>query len=166
MTTKKRSIPMEELVKVIALQLENGGRARLTVTGRSMLPLLRAYRDSVELIPVTEEPVQKGKIILYRRDSGQYVLHRIVRKTATGYICCGDNEAGREPVEHRQLLAVVDGLIRKGKQIEMNHLGYRMYVGLWVGLFCFRSPYIKIKRWCGQRYRKIRKSFKNKGEKQ
>ena len=165
MTTKKRSIPMEELYKVLLLQLENGGRARLTVTGRSMLPLLRAYRDAVELIPVSGEQ-EKGKIILYRRDNGQYVLHRIVRKTAEGYICCGDNEAAREPVEQRQLLAVVDGLIRKGKRVALNNLSYRMYVGLWVGLFCFRGPYIKIRRWCGQRYRKIRKSFKNKGENQ
>lgn len=159
MDTKRRSIPMEELYKVIALQLENGGRAKLTVTGRSMLPLLRAYRDAVELIPVSG-PQKKGKIILYRRATGQFVLHRIVALTPDGYICCGDNEAVREPVSQEQLLAVVDGLVRKGKQVSMENLSYRVYVALWVGLFPFRGLYIKIRRWCGQHYRTLRKKIR------
>lgn len=159
MDIKRCSIPMEELHKVIALQLENGGRARLTVTGRSMLPLLRAYRDAVELIPVSG-PQEKGKIILYRRESGQFVLHRIVALTPDGYICCGDNEAVREPVSQQQLLAVVDGLVRKGKQVSMKNPSYRAYVALWVGLFPFRGLYIKVRRWCGQHYRKLRKKTK------
>ena len=159
METKKRSIPMEELYKVVSLQLENGGRARLTVTGRSMLPLLRAYRDAVELIPVSGQQ-KKGTIILYRRENGQFVLHRIVALTENGYICCGDNEAVREPVAQEQLLAAVDGLIRKGKTVTMKNLSYRGYVALWVGLFPLRGFYIKVRRWCGQRYRKLRKISK------
>lgn len=151
-----RAIPMEELYKVIQTQLENGGRARLTVTGRSMLPLLRAYRDAVELIPVSEKQ-KKGQIILYRRANGQFVLHRIVRVTEKGYIVCGDNEAVREPVAHDQLLAVTDGLIRKGKYISMDNFSYKLYVALWVGLFPLRGIYIKIRRFCGRNYRKLRK---------
>ena len=162
MEKKTRSVPMEELYKVILTQLENGGRARLTVTGRSMLPLLRAYRDAVELIPISAQQ-KKGQIVLYRRASGQFVLHRIVRLTEDGYICCGDNEAVREPVSHSQLLAVVDGLVRKGKRISMDNFSYRLYVALWVGLFPLRGLYIKIRRWCGKNYRKHRKQ-RNKKE--
>lgn len=154
-----RPIPMEELFKVIRLQLENGGRARLTVTGRSMLPQLRAYRDSVELIPVSGRQ-KNGRIILYRRENGQFVLHRIVRQTEDGYICCGDNEAVRESVKHTQLLAVVDGLTRKGKRISMEHIGYRMYTALWVGLFPLRGLYIGIRRFCGKCYRSFREKEK------
>lgn len=161
MEKKTRSVPMEELYKVIALQLETGGRAQLTVTGRSMLPLLRAYRDAVELIPVSGGQ-QKGKIILYRRENGQFVLHRIVRLTRDGYICCGDNEAAQEPVRQEQLLAVVDGLVRKGKRIEMNDPLYRLYTALWVGLFPLRGVYIAIRRLCGRCYRGIHKHFKKK----
>ena len=157
--TKKCSIPMEELYKVIALQLEKGGRARLTVTGRSMLPLLRAYRDAVELIPVSGRQ-KKGTIILYRRESGQFVLHRIVALTEKGYICCGDNEASPEPVSQEQLLAAVDGLIRKKKPVSMKNISYRVYTALWVELFFMRGAYIRIRRWCGQRYRKLRKISK------
>lgn len=159
MDKKIRSIPMEELSKVILLQLENGGRARLTVTGRSMLPLLRAYRDTVELVPVSGRQ-EKGRIILYRRENGQFVLHRIVRLTEDGYICCGDNEAVREPVAQKQLLAVTDALIRKGKRITMDACSYRLYTALWVGLFPLRGAYIKLRRWCGRHYRKLRGYFK------
>ena len=154
-----RPIPMEELFKVISLQLENGGRAPLTVTGRSMLPLLRAYRDSVELIPVSGRQ-KNGRIILYRRQNGQFVLHRIVRQTEDGYICCGDNEATREPVMHTQLLAAVDSLTRKGKRISMKNIGYRLYTALWVGLFPLRGLYIAIRRFCGRYYRSFRKRRK------
>ena len=151
-------IPMEELFKAVKIQLDNGGRARLTVTGRSMLPLLRAYRDAVELIPVNGRQ-QKGKIILYRRQDGQFVLHRIVELTPEGYICCGDNEAVREPVSHSQLLAVTDGLIRRGKTVTLDQFSYRVYTALWVGLFPLRGIYIKIRRFCGRNYRKLRKSM-------
>ena len=146
---KKQAVPMEELFKVIRLQLENGGRARLTVTGSSMMPLFRNRRDTVELIPVSRKQ-ERGQIILYRRESGQFVLHRIVKLTDTGYICCGDNEANPEPVNHGQLLAVVDGYTRKGKKGSLNSFGYRFYVFLWIHLFFLRRPYIALRRFCGK----------------
>ena len=151
-----RKIPMEELAQLIALQLANGGRAKLTVTGCSMLPLLREQRDSVELIaPATRQ--KTGDIILYQRENGQYILHRIVALTETGYLCCGDNQAKREVVDHSQLLAVVDGFRRKGKDYDLDHILYRLYLALWVGLFPLRGVYIKLRRFLGTGYRAIKK---------
>ena len=161
MENNKRSVPMEELFKAIQVQLENGGRARLTVTGYSMLPVLRAYRDAVELIPVSGRQ-EKGKIILYRRESGQFVLHRIIALTEDGYICSGDNEAAREPVAQHQLLAVVDGLIRRGNRIGLDDLSYRVYTALWVGFFPLRGVYIKIRRILGRGCGKLRRIFTKK----
>ena len=43
-------IPMESLAQLIRLQLENGGRSSLLVTGISMYPILRHRRDTVELV--------------------------------------------------------------------------------------------------------------------
>lgn len=145
MERKTRSIPMDNLFELVLLQLENGGRARLRVTGCSMEPMLRNLRDSVELIPVSGK-LNKGQIALYRRANGQYVLHRIITVTEDGYICCGDNQAMREPVSHDQLLAVVDGFVRKGKKYTLNAWGYRLYTALFVGLFPLRRYYIAIKR--------------------
>lgn len=149
-----RTIPMDSLSELIALQLENGGRARLTVTGDSMLPMLRHRRDAVELIPVSDRQ-RKGDIVLYRRADGQYVLHRIIALEGEGYICCGDNQVMREPVSHAQLIAAVDGFIRNGKHYSIHWTGYRLYTALWVGLFPLRKYYIPIRRRLGRLRRKL-----------
>lgn len=143
MEMQKQKIPMESLSELIRFQLENGGRANLMVTGNSMYPMLRSGVDMVELVPVTERQ-KKGDIILYRRDNGRYILHRIVKLTQEGYICCGDNQVEKEPVRHDQLLAVVDGFVRKGKPHSLNNMGYRLYKILWVEMFPMRRYVLAV----------------------
>lgn len=151
-----RAIPMDTLSELVMLQLENGGRAQLTVTGCSMLPMLHHRRDTVELIPVVGSQ-KPGDIILYRRENGQYVLHRIIALSPEGYICSGDNQAMREPVAQEQLLAVVDGFTRKGKRYPLEHRGYRLYTWVWVKLFFLRGCYIAVRRLLGRMRNKLRK---------
>ena len=84
-------IPMESLAQLIRLQLEKGGRSSLLVTGISMYPILRHRRDTVEL--VKPERLRRGDLVLYQRDSGQYILHRIITRPKDGaFICSGDNQ--------------------------------------------------------------------------
>ncbi len=149
------AVPMEALAQMIALQLQKGGRASLTVTGSSMLPMLSHCRDSVLLIPVPQR-CKVGDIILYRRDNGKYILHRIISTDADGYICCGDNQAQRERVRHTQLLAVVDGFVRKNKQYTLDHPGYRLYTAVWVRLFFLRPGYIALRRRLARLRKRIR----------
>lgn len=148
------TVPMESLVEVIQLQLENGGRANLTVTGSSMMPLFYNRRDAVTLIPVKDRQ-KKGDIILYRRENGMYVLHRIVRVEQDRYICSGDNQFEEEIVTHGQLIGVVGGFQRKGKTYELSHFGYRVYKTLWVELFPMRRGYIWLRRRMARVYRKL-----------
>ena len=150
------TVPMESLAELISLQLESGGRASLTVTGISMMPMLRHRRDSVMLVPVTG-PQKKGKIIFYRRANGQYVLHRIIGLCGDGYLCCGDNQAQKELVEHQQLIAVVDGFTRSGRTYALSHLGYRLYTAVWVNLFFLRRYYIAVRRRFGRLCRQLHK---------
>lgn len=147
------TLPMEELAELIRLQLQEGGRAKLVVTGSSMLPMLRNGKDIVELIPVSGYQ-KKGAVILYRRENGRYILHRIVRADGGHYVCCGDNQYTPEAVEHAQLLAVVDGFTRKGRQIALTAPGYRLYTAAWVGLFPLRRAYIFVRRRLGALCRK------------
>lgn len=153
---QNRLIAMENLSELLMLQLEKGGRTRLTVTGCSMQPMLVHHRDVVELIPVSQKQ-KAGDLILYRRKTGEYILHRIIAEADGGYICCGDNQAMREPVDHDQLLAVVDGFVRKGKHYTVEDPGYRLYTAVWVKLFFLRKPYIVVRRCLGRLYNKIRK---------
>jgi len=146
-------VPMESLYEVILLQLENGGKANLVVTGSSMKPMLTENRDTVILKPITEAPVA-GDIMLYRRDNGKFVLHRIIRVTPQGYLFSGDNQYVLEEVSREQLLAVVSAFVRKGKTCALHTLGYRLYRWAWVKLFWLRKPYIKLRRKLGRIYRK------------
>ncbi len=153
-----QTIPMEQLVQLIALQLEKGGRSPLTVTGSSMMPMLYGRRDMVELIPPAHRQ-KKGDIILYRRKNSQYVLHRIIGLTADGYICCGDNQVSKEPVSQEQLIAVVNGFVRKGRTYSIDGLGYRFYRWLWVNLFFLRPGYIWLRRRLGRLRKQLRKKW-------
>ena len=90
------TMPMEQLIQVVQLQLSEKGSAGLVVTGNSMWPTFRHRKDQVVLRPA--DTFQKGDIILYRRENGQYVLHRIMQKK-DGYVFCYINSDGlREDV--------------------------------------------------------------------
>ena len=156
---KTRTVPMESIAELIRLQLANGQRANLVVTGSSMLPMLHHRRDSVLLAPV-EAKMKKGEIILYRRENGKYILHRIIALTESGYICSGDNQADREPVTQEQIIAVVVGFTRKGKVRQTDAPFYRLYTALWVGLFPLRRYYLVVRRRLGQLRNRLKKRTK------
>ena len=141
-------IPMEELIKVIRLQLDTAGRANLTVTGCSMLPMLRQERDTVILSPIKRR-LKPGDVALYQRENGSYVLHRAITVTAEGYEFSGDNQAKLEQVSHDQLIAVMVGYIRNGKEYTGNRMGYRFYRWLQVRLFGLKKYYIPLRRRLG-----------------
>ena len=96
MKVERKSLPMEEISELLLLQMQNGGRGKLTVTGYSMMPMLHNGRDSVELT-LPQGPCRKGDVILYRREDGRIILHRIIAMDGENYICCGDNSPKGEP---------------------------------------------------------------------
>lgn len=149
------AIPMESLAEILQLQMDTGGVARLVVTGDSMYPTFRHRKDVVYLTPVQRE-LKRGDLILYQRSSGQYILHRIVSHPKDGkFICSGDNQWEKEPVEASQVVALVDGFVRGGKRFAERHFGYRVWVGIWVLLLPVRRPIIKLRRFLGRIRRKF-----------
>jgi len=65
---------------VITELLDSGQTARITVTGNSMYPFLRAGRDSVELSKASFQEINRGDIVLIKRTNGIYILHRVIKK--------------------------------------------------------------------------------------
>ena len=149
MQVKRSVLSIEQVAKLVQVQLENGGVAQLNVTGHSMMPMLYHRRDQVQLAPATGEE-KTGDVIFYRRENGKYILHRIIAMTTDGYICCGDNQAEKEDVSRQQVIAVMTGFTRKGKTYSVTQLGYRLYTRLWVWLFCLRPAYIFLRRRLGR----------------
>lgn len=152
------TIPMEELVPVLLLQLQRGDRASLQVTGNSMAPMLHHRKDTVFLESV-KAPLKKGDLILYRRDNGKYVLHRIVRVRHEGaFVCSGDHQWEPEEVFAHQVLAVVTDFVRDGKAYTNQHRGYRLYVWCWTAVFPIRRPII----WAWKKFRALCRKIKGK----
>lgn len=120
-------------------QLAEEGKLIYTNRGDSMLPLIRQGRDLVKIEPVKGR-LKKHDVPLYRRDSGQYVLHRIIKVRPQDYVLCGDNRWNKETgIEDRHIIGVLTAVIRDGKEIPVTHWMYRLYVHLWCDLFPVRA---------------------------
>ena len=101
-------------------QLKRNGRLTYRVTGDSMLPLLRNGTDEAVIAAVTEgQRLKRYDVALYKRASGQYVLHRVLKVKKDSYVFCGDNRYFSESgVTDSQILGVLEYVIRDGKRIE------------------------------------------------
>lgn len=136
---------LSEYDETIRLVLESGGEFRLYPRGTSMLPLLVQGRDSVVLKRITEPP-KKDDILFYKRDSGAYVLHRMVGKDSQGYIICGDNHTILEHgITDSHLIGIVTQIYRGEKCVKPDSFCYRLYVRLWRS-FTIRRIYYKLRR--------------------
>lgn len=121
---------LEDLMPLIQEGLESGKTVRFSPRGVSMLPMLRQGIDNVILSPVPEK-LKKYDLPLYRRSSGQFVLHRIVQ-TGETYTCVGDNQFDLEPgLRHDQMLALVTAFTRGDRLIPVTDPGYRFYCRFW-----------------------------------
>ena len=149
---ERRAIPMGELYPLLAEQMDRGGSCLLPVTGFSMLPALRQGRDTA----VLRRPgrPRRGDVVLYRRENGQFLLHRVVRTGKGSLLCCGDNQWRGETVAPEQVLAVLSAVRRGGRVIGIRSPGWRIWGGLWTALYPVRRPLIALRRSLG-RVRKL-----------
>ena len=105
------------------------GQLVYTNVGDSMYPLIKP-RDLLVIKKVTA-PLKKNDIPLYKRDSGQYVLHRIVKIKNGEYFICGDNRAFIERgITDRHIIGVLTDIVREGRTIPVNSPEFKSYVKL------------------------------------
>ena len=100
-------------------QLKKNGRIMYHVSGDSMLPLLHQGRDVAVIAAIPRgERLKRYDVALYKRDSGQYVLHRIVEVKKDSYVTCGDNRYFNEHgVTDSQILGVLECVVRNGEKL-------------------------------------------------
>lgn len=126
MTNKpaKPKIRMTELVPIIREVLDSGSEFRLFPRGKSMLPTIVEGEDSVLLAP--PEEVKVWDAVLYQRENGQYVLHRIVAEHEDCYDMCGDNQLIIEKnVPKTALIAKVTGIYKGNVYRSVNDAAYQ-----------------------------------------
>ncbi len=126
----------DKKIKVHADELLRQGKSvQLPITGYSMYPLLVPGRDRVILAPADHMPYRRGDVMLYRREKGILVLHRIWKRKKDGYYMVGDNQKEIEgPLREDQLIGVMTGMIRDGKERSCDGMGYRVYSAVWLML--------------------------------
>ena len=132
----------------ILKELDKNGVTVCTTKGDSMEPLLANRRDIVTIRKTKlGERLKKYDVPLYMRDGGSnYVLHRIIRVRKEDYVICGDNRWRPEyGITDRNIVGVMTGIIRDGKELPLKGLKYRLYVRLWCKAFPIRALFLLLK---------------------
>lgn len=125
--------------------IERDGRLVYTNVGDSMRPLIRQDRDLL-IIEKASGRLKKYDVPLYRRDSGQYVLHRILKVRDNDYVICGDNRYHKEyGITDKHIIGVLTAVVRDGKELSVSDPKYRAYVHLWCDLFPIRAFILRLK---------------------
>lgn len=125
--------------------IERDGRLIYTNKGDSMMPLIKEGRDLL-VIEKTDGRLKRFDVPLYKRDTGQYVLHRVIRVRKNDYAIRGDNRINMEyGITDRHIIGVLTAVIRNGKELSVSSTKYKLYVHLWYLLFPFRFVFIKTR---------------------
>ena len=142
------TLGLNELVPLMKILFEEGKTVKLLACGRSMSPLLKDGVDSV-ILAKCQNPrsLKRCDVPLYHRQDGKYVLHRIVKKTKTGFWMCGDAQWDIEKeIPFENIDAVAVGFIKGKKEIKTSHIGYKLYSFFWVVALPFRGLIFKAWR--------------------
>lgn len=107
--------------------LEENGVYMAGVQGDSMMPMLRQNKDAVKIIPAVSV-LKKLDLPLYKRPTGQYVLHRIIAVKDGYYITCGDNRFFKEKIPFDWVVGVMESFLRDGQEIQATDPKYLSYV--------------------------------------
>lgn len=132
-------------------EIARTGKLIYTNIGDSMMPIIRQNRDLL-IIEKVRGRLKKYDVPLYKRDSGQYVLHRILKVRKNDYIICGDNRWQKEyGITDRHIIGVLTGIVRNGNTISVNDRKYRLYVHLWCDFFHVRAWILRMKNYWKRR---------------
>ena len=134
--------PQVLMPKLLAL-MEDTDDVPLVISGSSMSPFLAHRRDTVYLSRV-RRPLKKGDMILFRRDSGDYILHRILRAENGIYTLIGDAQNWTEPVRQDQVLALVTAVRRKGSLLREGDVWWVFFEKIWLRMIPLRRPIMKL----------------------
>lgn len=143
MERKVKILPPEMLDQLLGL-LEEAETVPLVISGGSMTPFLVHGRDTVYLSKV-KAPLKKGDMILYRRDNGTYILHRICSVDGETYTLVGDAQTRLEPgVRRDQVLATVRAVCRKGKILRSGCFWWDFFERVWIRVIPLRPAVMAV----------------------
>ena len=147
MESKLRVTDPEELMGPLLELVEQGETVPLVISGGSMTPFLVHRRDAVYLSRISR-PLKKGDMILYRRDNGAYVLHRVCRVRKDCFDLVGDAQTAIERgIRSGQVLALVTAVRRKGQLLQNGSFWWTFFETVWIRLIPLRPALLGVYRW-------------------
>ncbi|MDY3854306.1 MAG: S24/S26 family peptidase [Butyribacter sp.] len=150
-----RAVDNREYLGMLCELLKEGRSVKLMVAGNSMAPFLAHGRDEVMLSPVEGE-LKKGDIVLYQRDNGEYILHRIRKIKDRKYEIIGDGQRRGECFVRRdQIIARAVWVLRKGIKTEPGDFWWDFFEGFWLKIIPLRGILRRLyPRWLMERKQK------------
>lgn len=148
---ERKEIPVKTVDTQIFLdmvkEMVQGGRdVPITITGNSMSPFLIHGRDRVLLSKISRS-LHKGDMVLYQRENGQYVMHRIryINRKRNEYYMIGDAQNLTEgPLREEQIAAVVTSVFRKGRVLQPGDFWWEFFRRIWLHIVPFRRYAVRI----------------------
>lgn len=136
-----------DVYDLIKERLDGGGTVLLTVTGKSMQPLLKDGVTQVLLAPCGGR-LKRYSIALYKRADGTAVLHRYIGQSADGLCFRGDNENYTEKdIRPENVCGVAVSAVTGNKTFKLTGIKNRLY-----GAFCAAAYQVRrLKRAVGRR---------------
>lgn len=123
----------------------------LSVTGRSMLPLLGRGDDKIVLRRISADEDICGRIAMFRALNGHIIIHRVIRIEGDVVVLKGDgNIVQEERCSRGEIIAVVERVLYSNGEIaECNSWQWRLNERLWLGmpLFVRRYALALMHRW-------------------
>lgn len=126
-------------------EINQNGYYVFTVSGISMMPIIRPGRD-LAIIESHQGRYKVKDAVLFKRDNGVYVLHRVKKVRENDYIIVGDNSYENEPVRDDQILGILTTIKRNDKTIKSTDFWYRVYVAIWTSPVGGRVIVLSLRR--------------------
>ena len=142
--------------------LASAGKLIYTNKGTSMLPLLRQGKDMFIITKKGSERCKRGDVVLFRRGNSN-VLHRIINVNPDSYDILGDNCIAYERgVTDSEIMGIMTGFIRNGKEHSTTETGYKIYsfimlhtIGLRILAKLTKRVFIHARRLIGTRIHRV-----------
>lgn len=131
-------ISIEQGIKINGYHLSS-------VVGDSMMPLLRQGKDFVKVVSAPDK-LKKYDIALFKRPTGEYVLHRVVKVKSDFYIICGDNRFFREKIPYNWIVGMAESVFIGKEEIKMTDERQIRYAKKVCRTFWIRRITTKLKR--------------------
>ena len=136
----------------------NGEIFILSVTGRSMLPLLGRGDSKIILRRVSKDEDIYGRIAMFRAPNGHIVIHRVIRIEGDDVILKGDgNIVQEERCSRSEIIAVVEQVLySNGDIVECRSWQWRVKEQIWLSTPLFFRRYVLalMHRWYDRKQNK------------